>query len=90
MEDNIAADLLKATYKKTTGLELKEFVFTGVTDTRFYGRYFDIPSLCFGPIARDIHAFDERVDIESLRRVTRTIAGFVAEWCGSEHANHNE
>lgn len=30
------------------------------------------------------HAVNERVDLDSLRRVTQTTALFMAEWCGLE------
>ena len=33
---------------------------------------------------RDIHGFDECVEIESIRKVTQALALFVAEWCGLE------
>ena len=46
--------------------------------------YGDMPTLVYGPKSRDIHGFDERVHIESLRLVTKTIALFVADWCGIE------
>lgn len=55
---------------------------TALTDTRFYGLYHGIPALCFGPRAESIHGFDERVDLDSVRRCTETIALFVARWCG--------
>ena len=42
--------------------------------------------MVYGPISNDIHAYDERVDLESLRRVTQTIALFIADWCGVEAA----
>ena len=44
-----------------------EVSFTGLTDTRFYGLYHGIPSLCFGPIAENIHGFDERVNLGSYK-----------------------
>ena len=56
--------------------------FTALTDTRFYGLYHGIPSLCYGPIAESIHGFDERVDLASVKQVTGVIALFIAEWCG--------
>jgi len=28
------------------------------------------------------HAFDERTSIEDLRKITRTMATFIANWCG--------
>jgi len=41
-----------------------------------------IPAMVYGPTSDDIHAYDERVDLESLRRVTQTIALFITDWCG--------
>ena len=34
----------------------------------------------------NIHAFDERVSLASIKRITGTIALFVAQWCGLERA----
>jgi acetylornithine deacetylase len=57
---------------------------TGTTDARFFGLYAGIPGLVYGPITEDIHGFDERVDVESIRHTTQAMALFVAEWCGLE------
>jgi acetylornithine deacetylase len=57
---------------------------TALTDTRFYGLYQNTPSLVYGAITKNSHSFDEGVDLESLRRVTKVLALFVAEWCGLE------
>jgi len=57
-------------------------IWTALTDTRFYGLYHGIPSLCYGPTADAIHGFDERVDLTSVQRCTEVIALFIAEWCG--------
>ncbi|CEJ14056.1 acetylornithine deacetylase [bacterium YEK0313] len=43
-----------------------------------------IPCLTYGPLAENIHGFDERVRISSIRRITGAIALFIAEWCGLE------
>lgn len=61
---------------------LPEHKMTALTDTRFYGLYYGIPAFCFGPHARDIHGFDERVDLASVAEVTRVLALFIARWCG--------
>ena len=53
-------------------------------DTRVYALYDMIPSLCYGPIGRDIHGSDERVSLASVKRVTTAIALFIADWCGVE------
>ena len=56
----------------------------GYLDTRVYALYDRIPALCYGPISENIHGFDERVSLTSLKRITGTMALFVAEWCGVE------
>jgi acetylornithine deacetylase len=65
-----------------TGEELQDVSLTATTDARFFGLYAGIPALVYGPVASDIHGFDERVSLTSLRNVTRTIALFMAQWCG--------
>jgi acetylornithine deacetylase len=40
--------------------------------------------MVYGPRARLIHSYDEAVDLDSVRRVTQTLALFVARWCGLE------
>lgn len=44
----------------------------------------DIPALNYGCTTENIHGFDERVNLDSLKRTTQVIALFVAEWCGLE------
>ena len=61
---------------------LRPVTSTGTTDARFFGLYANIPGLVYGPKAESIHGFDERVELESVRRVTQAIALFVADWCG--------
>ena len=43
-----------------------------------------MPALCYGPIGQNIHGFDERVSLSSVKRITAAMALFVAEWCGVE------
>jgi acetylornithine deacetylase len=62
--------------------KLREQKMTALTDTRFYGLYYDIPAFCIGPRAENIHGFDERVDLASVRDVTEVLAVFIARWCG--------
>jgi acetylornithine deacetylase len=40
------------------------------------------PAIVYGPLAESIHAIDERVSLDSIRRVTGTLALFAATWCG--------
>lgn len=64
------------------GAVLEETKMTALTDTRFYGLYYDIPAFCIGPRAENIHGFDERVELASVRDLTKVLALFVAGWCG--------
>jgi acetylornithine deacetylase len=68
------------------GGAVQDLVFTALTDTRFYGLNYGIPSLCFGASGEAIHGFNEYVDLESLRKSTKATALFIAEWCGVEQA----
>jgi len=83
-KDSEAQRLLERCHAAVAGAALGQRVGTGTTDARFYGLYAGIPALVYGPKAENIHAFDERVELESLRRVTQTVALFIAEWCGVE------
>ena len=53
-------------------------------DGRVFVLYGDTPALVYGPVCERIHGFDERVHLESVRQVTKTVALFMAEWCGVE------
>ena len=77
-----AEAVLAAAHASVHGGSLPERRTTAVNDTRYYGLYFDIPGLCYGPKGEGAHAFDERTSIEDLRKCTRTMATFIAEWCG--------
>jgi acetylornithine deacetylase len=66
------------------GGSVEDLVFTALTDTRFYGLNYNIPSLCFGASGAAMHGFNEYVDLDSLRNSTKATALFIAEWCGVE------
>jgi acetylornithine deacetylase len=76
--------VLTAAYGAVYGGALEEAASTALTDTRFYGLDYGIPAFCFGAKAENIHGFNERVELESLKKVTKTIALFIAAWCGVE------
>ncbi|MBT8114020.1 MAG: M20/M25/M40 family metallo-hydrolase, partial [Arenicella sp.] len=79
-----AISALEGAHKNVNGTELGKPVITATTDARFFGLYADTPALVYGPKAEAIHGFNERVDLDSVRRVTQTTALFIAEWCGLE------
>ena len=82
-----AEEVLGAAHAAVRGDALEKGPITATTDARFFGLYGGMPALVYGPRAENIHGFDERVDLESVRRTTQTIALFIADWCGLEDAN---
>ena len=79
-----AISALDLAHGAVTGEALERTAITATTDARFFGLYADTPALVYGPRAEAIHGFNERVDLESLRRVTKATALFIARWCGVE------
>ena len=70
-------------HERVPGAPLGTIASTPPPAARFSGLYADTPALVYGPTAENIHGFDERVEIESIRRLTRTVALFIADWCGT-------
>jgi len=74
---------VRAAHRRVTGTDAAETILPAVTDCRFYGRYYGIPSLAYGATGTGSHGFDEAVDLESIRKVTLVISNFIADWCGT-------
>ncbi len=76
--------VMQAAYQGVFGdvAVLEENKMTALTDTRFYGLYYGIPAFCIGARAENIHGFDERVDLASVRQLTKLLARFIGDWCG--------
>jgi acetylornithine deacetylase len=49
------------------------------TDARFYLNQFDVPALCYGPRAREIHGVDEAVELRSIVDGARVLARFLCD-----------
>ena len=79
-----AIEALDQAHQTATGEALVREAITATTDARFFGLYADTPALVYGPRAEAIHGFNERVEIESMRRITKATALFIADWCGTE------
>jgi len=79
-------DTVRAAHRRVAGDEPGEAILPAVTDCRFYGRYYGIPSLCYGASGTGSHGFDEAVDLASIKQVTLTIASVIADWCGTRPA----
>jgi len=75
---------VRAAHLALHGGEPGDVILPAVTDCRFYGRYFGIPSLCYGATGGGSHGFDEAVDLESVKNLTIVIATTIADWCGVE------
>ncbi|WP_319530497.1 ArgE/DapE family deacylase [uncultured Cohaesibacter sp.] len=75
---------LEAAHTAVTGEPLGKVAITATTDSRFFGLYADTPALVYGPKAEAIHGFNEHVSIESINRITKATALFIANWCGTE------
>ena len=74
--------VLAAAHERVFGAALKSYPSTATTDARFFGLYGRMPALVYGPTSELIHGFDERVDLTSLRNVTKAMTLFIADWCG--------
>ncbi|MGA9573980.1 MAG: ArgE/DapE family deacylase [Lysobacterales bacterium] len=83
-ETRVAINTLENAHHAVTGEALQQAAITATTDARFPGLYSGTPALVYGPAADAIHGFNERVDLESVRRVTQSITLFIAGWCGLE------
>lgn len=77
-----AEAVLAAAHQGVFGAAMQERITTAVNDTRYYGRYYNMPALCYGPSGEGNHGFDERTNLDSLRKTTLCIAAFIADWCG--------
>jgi len=64
-----------------SGRPAKEFVSTATTDLRAFVHFGNGQATCFGPIAENIHADNERVDISSVIHTAKAYALFLARWC---------
>jgi acetylornithine deacetylase len=73
---------LAAVHERVFDKQLEYRLSTAVNDTRYYTVDYGIPALCYGPYGVGPHAFDERVDLDSVRKTTLSIALFIAQWCG--------
>jgi acetylornithine deacetylase len=79
-----AEAVLGRAHETVIGRPLETSLATAYLDARVHSLYDRIPALNYGCFAENYHSFDERVNLDSLRRTTEVIALFIAEWCGLE------
>ena len=80
-QDSPLVRTFQDTAKKIHGAAPELTGASGGLDARF-GRYFNVPSIAYGPTGANHHGIDEYVDLPPVLKVTKTLALFIAEWCG--------
>lgn len=53
------------------------FTLGSTTDARTYLNGFEIPAVCYGAVAHDMHGVDESVELDSIVAAARTLARFL-------------
>ena len=85
LEENTEAEqCLRGAHYTAFANELTSHPSPAYLDARVFVLYDKTPALVYGPVSERIHGFDERVNLESMRQVTQTVALFMAQWCGLE------
>ena len=75
-------DTLARCHRIAFGEDLVEEVSAASSDNRYFNLYQDTFGINYGPVCEQAHGIDERVDLDSVRKVTKTMALFIADWCG--------
>lgn len=83
-EDAPVIKSIKAAHQLVANQDCENLAVTCTTDCRFFQLYGNTPATCYGPIAENIHGFNERVSIDSTVEVAQVLAVFIANWCGLE------
>jgi acetylornithine deacetylase len=77
-----AFQTLSDCHKDLTGEKAATRVATATTDARSFVQFGKGQATCFGPVAENIHAENERVLVESVIHTAKVYALFLARWCG--------
>jgi acetylornithine deacetylase len=71
-------------HEQTHGVRPEAVSLASTTDARLYLNDFDVPAVCYGPTAHDIHGIDESVELTSIVEGARTLARVLAGWFGAD------
>ena len=71
---------LAAAHSAAHGAEPARFPLGSTTDARLYLNQFGVPAVVYGPVARNIHAVDEAVELDSIVAGARTLARFLVSY----------
>lgn len=80
--DNPVLDTLGHAHQSICGQPPEEYVCTCTTDLHAFVAYGKGNATCYGPVAKNIHAANECVSIDSIVHTAKTYALFLARWCG--------
>ncbi|CAM3612072.1 N-formyl-4-amino-5-aminomethyl-2-methylpyrimidinedeformylase [Vibrio aerogenes CECT 7868] len=75
---------VKEAHRLVSDTHCETLAVTATTDCRFFQLYGNTPATCYGPVAENIHGFNERVSVSSTVQVAQVLAVFIANWCGLE------
>jgi acetylornithine deacetylase len=73
---------LNGCHQSMFGQDAASSISTATTDVRAYYHYANAQATCYGPVAENIHAADERVNIESVIQTAKVYGLFLVRWCG--------
>ncbi len=84
--DDPLAELVADAHVAVHGVRPTAKPVASTTDARLYLNDFDVPALCYGPVAHDIHGIDEAVELSSIVDGARALARVVAGWYAEDRA----
>jgi len=76
-KDSVLSTDLAAAHLDAHGTSPLAFTLGSTTDARIYLNDFEIPAVCFGAVAHDMHGIDESVELQSIVDAARTLARFL-------------
>ena len=74
--------ILNDCHREIFGRDAEDSISTATTDVRAYHYYAGAQATCYGPVAENIHAANERVKIESIIHTAKIYALYLSRWCG--------
>lgn len=75
-------EVLDGCHTDLAGAPPERYIATCTTDLRAFFSHGRGQGTCYGPVAENIHAANERVRLDSIAATARTYALFLARWCG--------
>ena len=73
-------EAIVAAHLQTHGKAAAPYGLGATTDARYYLNQYDVPAVCYGPRAVDIHGIDERVELQSIVDGAKTLIRFLAHY----------